>query len=38
MFTKASSFLGSITFPSLDIMKPRMVLENTMNALCLGLD
>ncbi len=32
MFTKALTFLGSITFASLDTMKPRIVPENTMNA------
>jgi hypothetical protein len=37
MFIKASTFLGSVTFPSLDIMKPRIVLENTMNAHLFGL-
>ncbi len=31
MFTKASTFLGSITFPSLDTMKHRKVFENTIN-------
>ncbi len=31
MFTKASTFLGSITFPSLDTMKPRRVPANTIN-------
>jgi hypothetical protein len=31
VFTKASTFLGSMTLPSFDIMKPRMVPENTMN-------
>jgi hypothetical protein len=36
MFTKASTFLGSITFPSLDTTKPRMVHENTMNAHLFG--
>jgi len=32
MFTKASTFLGSMTLPSLDTMNPKMVPENTMNA------
>jgi hypothetical protein len=32
MFIKASTFLGSITLPFLNIMKPKMVPENTMNA------
>ncbi len=35
-FVKASTFLGSITLPSLDIMKTRIVLENTMNAHLFG--
>jgi hypothetical protein len=36
MFTKASPFLGSVTLPSLDTMKPKMVFENTMNAHLFG--
>ncbi len=32
MFTKASTLLGSMTLPSLDVMNPKMILENTMNA------
>jgi hypothetical protein len=32
MFIKASTFLGSMTLPSLDTVKPKMVLENTMNS------
>jgi hypothetical protein len=36
MFAKALTFLGSMTLPSLDIMNPKMVLENTMNAHFLG--
>jgi hypothetical protein len=32
MFTKASTFLGSMILPFLDIMKPKMVPKNTMNA------
>ncbi len=36
IFIKVSTFLGSITFPYLDSMKPRMVLENTMNAHLFG--
>jgi len=32
MFIKASTFLESMTLPSLDIMNPKKVLENTMNA------
>ncbi len=32
MFTKASNFWGSITFPSLYTRIPRMVPENTINA------
>ncbi len=32
MFTHASTFLGSITFPSLDAMKPKMVPKNAINA------
>jgi hypothetical protein len=36
MFAKATTFLGSMTLPSLDIMNPKMVLENTMNAHLLG--
>jgi hypothetical protein len=31
MFTKASTLLRSMTLPSLDSMKPRMVPKNTMN-------
>jgi hypothetical protein len=36
MFTEVSTILGSITLPSLDTIKPRMVLENTMNAHLFG--
>jgi hypothetical protein len=36
MFTKASTFLGSMILPSLDIMKPKMVPKNTMNAHVYG--
>ncbi len=32
MFTHASTFLGSITFPSLDTMKLKMVPKNAINA------
>jgi len=32
MFTKDLTFLGSTISPSLDTMKPKIVLENTMNA------
>ncbi len=36
MFTRVSTFLGSMTLPSLDIVKPRMVRKNTMNAHLFG--
>jgi hypothetical protein len=36
MFTKASTFLESMTLPSLDTMNLKMVIENTTNAHLLG--